>query len=981
MKAIQIILILLLSILVVNAKELEKVSVQLQWLDQFQFAGYYMAKEKGFYEDVGLDVEIKKYKKGLKTIDEVTSKRTTYGVGRPALIIDRSKGKKIVLLSALFQSSPLVLLARKDSNISSVKDFIGKTIMATFDDTSVASIEAMLTRHNIHKSELNIIPYSYNINDLIDGKTDLMTAYITNQAYRLKELGIEYNIFDPTDYDFDVNFDLLFTTEDELKNHHHRSENFRDATLKGWEYAFNHIDETVALIKAKYNSQNKSIASLKYEAEESKKLAYFNTKDIGIIEPAKIQRIYDMYNIMGLVNDNLDLEKFIFKKHKHGEVALSYDEQEYLNNNKDIKYTGDPNWLPFEAFDEDGKYIGIVSEHLNILEHKLNIKFDKVVSKDWEDALKIATSGMADVISGDAADVILNKQFIPIDAYISSPIVIIMKDAKKFVSKLKELKDKKIAVIKDYGYTADIFKLYPDIDFVQVKNIQDGLSGVNSSKYDVLLASLPIASYSMSKYNFTDLKIVGSTRIKMDVTLFVNKKKPVLHSILNKAIHSIDNDIHEDILMKYREPRSKSIDYKLVLEIITLFIVIIVIILFFLFKQNRLKRRIESLNFKLNQKISSQVLEIKKSTKMFESIFNTVKDGIAILDLESNFLLVNNAYINMTGFSKEELYSTSCINITVPEMVEKSKKAVSCVIEKGYYGGYEKQCIVKDGRVIDVVIDIILMDDKKTILMVTKDITRQKEYEREKKLQEKQLFHQSKLAQMGEMISMIAHQWRQPLGAISATSIDIKIKMELELYDLEDKQDRAKFQKYLNDSLDNIESLTQNLTTTIDDFRDFYKKNKIPKALRIDKPIQKALNIVRDSLKTSNIDLVEEYNSTKIVDIFDGEIMQVILNILKNAQDNFAIKEIQNATIKIVTFDSDDGVSFSICDNGGGIGHAIIDKIFEPYFSTKEEKNGTGLGLYMSKMIIEEHHTGSLSVQNSDGGVCFKIVLPNGEQS
>ncbi|NOX16322.1 MAG: HAMP domain-containing histidine kinase, partial [Epsilonproteobacteria bacterium] len=126
----------------------------------------------------------------------------------------------------------------------------------------------------------------------------------------------------------------------------------------------------------------------------------------------------------------------------------------------------------------------------------------------------------------------------------------------------------------------------------------------------------------------------------------------------------------------------------------------------------------------------------------------------------------------------------------------------------------------------------------------------------------------------------------------------------------------------------------------------------------------------------SNVNLTKDFASTKKIKLFDGELMQVILNIFKNAQDNFKLKSISKAKIWIKTSDSKDKIIISICDNGGGIDKSIIKKIFDPYFSTKSEKNGTGLGLYMSKMIVEDHHAGKLSVSNSDKGVCFNIELP-----
>ena len=240
-----------------------------------------------------------------------------------------------------------------------------------------------------------------------------------------------------------------------------------------------------------------------------------------------------------------------------------------------------------------------------------------------------------------------------------------------------------------------------------------------------------------------------------------------------------------------------------------------------------------------------------------------------------------------------------------------------------------------------------------------------------KKKSEERLIQQSKLANMGEMISMIAHQWRQPLAAISSTAIDMKIQSEFELFDLEQKEEAKKYETYINDGLDSINELVINLTTTIDDFRNFYKPNKKVLSLKLEDVVEKSLNIMKSSLGNHNIKIIKEYNSKEDIELYDNEIMQVILNILTNAKDNLQEKHIKDSYIKIIT----ENRTISICDNGGGISEDIIEKIFDPYFSTKDEKNGTGLGLYMSKIIVEEHHNGILSVKNTDDGVYFTIEL------
>jgi len=236
---------------------------------------------------------------------------------------------------------------------------------------------------------------------------------------------------------------------------------------------------------------------------------------------------------------------------------------------------------------------------------------------------------------------------------------------------------------------------------------------------------------------------------------------------------------------------------------------------------------------------------------------------------------------------------------------------------------------------------------------------------------EKQMLNQSRMAQMGEMISMIAHQWRQPLGAISATNINLKMRLELNTFDLQKQEGREECQKFVFKKLDEVNYFVKNLTSTIDDFRNFYKPNKKSVSMQLECVIAKALTIIEASLLSDNIEIIKNYDDGIKIELYDNEMMQVILNLLKNAQDNFKEKNIKNPKIQITIKDK----TIIICDNGGGIPTHIIGNIFDPYFSTKDEKKGSGLGLYMSKTIVEEHHKGSLDVKNIDDGVCFSIVL------
>jgi len=233
------------------------------------------------------------------------------------------------------------------------------------------------------------------------------------------------------------------------------------------------------------------------------------------------------------------------------------------------------------------------------------------------------------------------------------------------------------------------------------------------------------------------------------------------------------------------------------------------------------------------------------------------------------------------------------------------------------------------------------------------------------KEKDKQLLQQSRLAQMGEMIAMIAHQWRQPLAAISSASLVLRMKAEMG--DL----NREHIIKKTEDILD----YSQHLSSTIDDFRDFFKPTK--EMIKTDFPslVESALKIIGTSLENHGVSIVKDFNSTSQFLSYSNELKQVILNLIKNAEDIMLENNVKNPIIIISTYDNIDGVVLEIKDNGGGVPKDIFDLIFDPYFSTKDNKNGTGLGLYMSKTIVEEHCKGNLSVKNYDKGAVFKIVL------
>ena len=232
--------------------------------------------------------------------------------------------------------------------------------------------------------------------------------------------------------------------------------------------------------------------------------------------------------------------------------------------------------------------------------------------------------------------------------------------------------------------------------------------------------------------------------------------------------------------------------------------------------------------------------------------------------------------------------------------------------------------------------------------------------------QEEIMISQSRHAAMGEMISMIAHQWRQPISVIAMGANNILADVKLEMIN-EDS---------LLNNAENIINQTQELSKTIDDFRNFFKPVQVSQEILPEDVLSEALGVIGKSIENNNIEVVIEAKETKSINTYSRELMQVLINILNNAKEVLVARETENKKIFIFIQDNNNEVIIEICDNGGGIQKDIQDKIFDPYFTTKGTASGTGLGLYMSKTIIEKHLKGSLNTYNKDNGACFRIRLP-----
>jgi len=223
--------------------------------------------------------------------------------------------------------------------------------------------------------------------------------------------------------------------------------------------------------------------------------------------------------------------------------------------------------------------------------------------------------------------------------------------------------------------------------------------------------------------------------------------------------------------------------------------------------------------------------------------------------------------------------------------------------------------------------------------------------------------YQNRLAQKGQIFNIVAHQWRQPLNTMSIL-----------LERLSKAHQNSKLDEKLFDEIYNqISTTLQHMSTTIDDFSDFFKPDREKREFVLSDTINQTMHLLKPMLKNDGIELVEDIDESITYIGYPNELSQAIINIINNAKEAFANQNINKKEISIRLSKSDNIIKIVICDNAGGIDEEILSKIFEPYFSTKGQKNGIGLGLYISKLVIQEHMGGILYAKNREDGASFII--------
>ena len=1069
-------ILLFLFVFVVSLFSSEQnITVDLLWKNQFEFAGYYVAKKKGFYKDVGLNVKLKEYHAGEDIEKEVLEGKADFGIGYPTLIKDRADGKKIVLLHTTFQTSPHVLVSGSD--IKSIKEFKHKKIMINPDAAKSASFLAMFGVNDLRLSDMTQVQETFDVKDLVDKKCDIMSVYASDEIYTLKKLGFDYRIWNPADYGFDFYNNILYTSEKLITKNPELVRKFNNATKKGWEYAFEHIDETVDLILANYNTQGKSRDALMYEANVLKRFAFYHTEEFGKLKIDKLKRIYDVYKLLGYGSKKIDWDHFVYRDNK-----LTPNEVDWIKSNT-IRVGVSP-WFPITYYDNVSKKAGGIGiDILNIITKKFKLHI-KYIPQKWSVLLKLFKEHKIDLLPTTYYTEQRAKYGDYTTAYMHITEAIYVRK-NSHISGFDDLKGKKIAIVKAYGTIDKIKKRFPSIKIIEADTLADTIKLLLNGKVDAIFNTRFTVESYLRDHFIIGLKVVLQNDFASSpLYYFTNTQKPILHSIMQKGVDYLKSTNYEDkILNKWLIYANKSKDKQVnflskaekqwirvhktikacvhpnwspiefssdnsASEINGIAIDAIKMLLkksnlkyesvytkscaqsqeflkekkcdilpaiaktpdrekFALFTEPFLSYKLAILSkidkpfvedisqlygkviakrseSYLPQLIKRKYPKIKVlSTKNILESIEKVIDGSAYATIAP--LPIVQHYINEHSLSSVYIAGYMNEKYNLPVAVRKDMPILQSILNKSmkYVTKEEKNNIyhkwvytsVKekiDWKMMSIVIAsfLIVLVVVLIFLFRIRQINKKLSQKIEQAVEENtahliKIQQQSRLAQMGEMLSMIAHQWRQPLSAISATSATISLKAQLGNLDIDTAKELS----------DKISSYAQHLSATIADFRDFYKGKKEKKSTSVDNVIESVMDIIEVSITNKNIEIIKELNAKEKIDIYPNKLKQVILNLVKNAEDALIENMPNNPYIKIKSYRSKSQTIISVSDNAGGVPEEIMDRIFDPYFSTKSEKNGTGLGLYMSKIIIEDHCKGSLRVENGNKGAIFTIIL------
>lgn len=635
-------------------------------------------------------------------------------------------------------------------------------------------------------------------------------------------------------------------------------------------------------------------------------------------------------------------------------IELTETEQTWLLRHPQIRFTGDPNWLPYEAFDKQGRYIGIVAEYLALIEDKLGINIEVVPVASWAEAVKKIKSGAVDIIS-ETSNSDLNEYLSFSSDYVSSPLVMVMKKDAHYVESVEDIKHKKIAVIRDYGYVPEIINKYPNLHLHRVDSIQEGLTAVSVNRVDVLIATLAQASYHISELGINNIRIVGKTEFETKLAFGMRDEFTPLIPLFNRALNSIGKDQRQKIMSKYGHDKYlESINYRLLVQVA---VALLLIILFTLYWNRKLAREVglrklaEEQTKILIDKIPLQIVVTSYDGRILSANPKALNDHkIDVADIDQ---------YNIMEFYQDQ----SDREAVIKELAEKGMVEQMIVPMRGFKKGRRKMMLS---------ITPIVYQNNSALLSIALDLTQRLEFE-EALGSAKDAAEAATLAK-SEFLANMSHEIRTPMNAILGFAGLLS----------EQVQD-PKLKSFVN----TIQTAGNNLLVLINDILDLSKieagKLHIEKApCNLAHLFAELDDIFRLKVAELPLSLVFDIDPQLPPSLHLDEVRlrQVLFNLLGNA-----IKFTEQGEIRVCVHSENEDVihstidlALSVEDSGIGISGEQQEAIFQQFAQSSgqdtKKYGGTGLGLSISRRLVEMMG-GTLTLSSQLGkGANFSVYLP-----
>lgn len=528
----------------------ERVTIALNQSHRFRFAGYYAAIEKGYYEELGLEVTLNTSLQSQNIIDAVINGHAAqYGVSDYSLIQEYLDDKPVILVAQIFQRSDLVFLTKPKSNISEPNDLVGKKIAYNYGSKVV--LDAMISEQLSSSDDIYATPLTEQSEiDYLSDKIQAISALSSGLVYQ-PELQNMRRI-SPRDYGIEFFGDNFFTSKQEYQNHPNRLKKMYQATLKGWRYALENPQEISLLIKKKY-APKLSIDKLNQEAKAIHQLVLPELISVGHIDQKRIQNMIELYGIYAKSIIKPASLTFIYHPEitEHDDVEFTQKEKAWIKSNPVITLGGTPDWAPFDYADNQGKHKGLVNDYARLLEEKTGLKI-KINIADFASNIKQLKSHNIDFMGGVFMNEKRKKSIHYLQPFLSLSRYFFIRDDLN-IKTLKDLDGKRVAIPDGFLAINLLEKHFPKVNIVKVRTVYEAIDAVIEGNADLLYGLYPVLNFALKQSGVTNIIPFKSTRSLSDSPIYFvcRNNSPELISILEKGFAAIDGHEREKIHNKW----------------------------------------------------------------------------------------------------------------------------------------------------------------------------------------------------------------------------------------------------------------------------------------------------------------------------------------------------------------------------------------------------------------------------------------------